>query len=76
MPQSERAAKTSRVIPESPTQELKRRSRATSIPQRTPGLRERPTANTENKRPQSSSSAQRTPKLRMQSPQKVSDCSM
>ncbi|KAJ5656380.1 hypothetical protein N7507_008330 [Penicillium longicatenatum] len=71
MPQSERAAKTSRVIPESPTQELKRRSRATSIPQRTPGLRERPSANTENKRPQSSSSAQRTPKLRMQSPQKL-----
>ncbi|KAJ6102554.1 Protein of unknown function DUF3507 [Penicillium sp. IBT 16267x] len=71
MLQTEGAAKTSRVIPDSPTQELKRRSRATSIPQRTPGLRERPSANTENKRPQSSSSAQRTPKLRMQSPQKL-----
>ncbi|KAJ5654034.1 hypothetical protein N7490_001037 [Penicillium lividum] len=71
MPQTDRAAKTSRAIPDSPAQETKRRSRATSIPQRTPGLRERPATNAENKRPQSSSSSQRTPKLRMQSPQKL-----
>lgn len=74
-PQTERANKTKSDIPDSPSQEGKRRSRATSIPQRTTGLRERPTVNSADpKRPQSSSSAQRPQKLRMQSPQKVSYC--
>lgn len=75
MPQTERTNKTRGDIPGSPSQETKRRSRATSIPQRTTGLRERPAVNTsEGKRPQSSSSAQKPHKLRMQSPQKVSQC--
>ncbi|KAJ5279432.1 Protein of unknown function DUF3507 [Penicillium angulare] len=73
IPQSERATKAQRDIPESPTQETKRRSRATSIPQRPAGLRERSTVNVESKRPQSASSSQRTSKLRMQSPQKLRD---
>ncbi|KAJ6036948.1 hypothetical protein N7540_001227 [Penicillium herquei] len=73
MPQSERASKPQRDIPDSPTQETKRRSRATSIPQRPTGLRERSTVNTETRRPQSASSSQRTQKLRMQSPQKLRD---
>lgn len=71
LPQTDRTTKTKSGIPDSPTQETKRRSRATSIPQRTPGLRERSTANSsDSKRPQSSSS-QKPQKLRMQSPQKV-----
>lgn len=71
--QTERTSKTKSDIPDSPSQEGKRRSRATSIPQRTTGLRERPIVNNSDpKRPQSSSSAQRLQKLRMQSPQKVS----
>ncbi|KAJ5587335.1 uncharacterized protein N7459_003100 [Penicillium hispanicum] len=74
LPQTERATKTKSDIPESPTQETKRRSRATSIPQRTGGLRERPTVNgSDSKRPQSSSSSQKPQKLRMQSPQKLRD---
>lgn len=75
MCEPDRSSKTLPDIPDSPTQESKRRSRATSIPQRPGGLRERSTVNTEIRRPQSSSS-QRTPKLRMQSPQKVglSEC--
>lgn len=73
VPQTEHGAKTKPDIPDSPSQETKRRSRATSIPQRTPGLRERSTVNsTDSKRPQSSSSSQKPQKLRMQSPQKVS----
>lgn len=74
MPQTERTNKTKSDIPVSPSQETKRRSRATSIPQRTTGLRERPAVNSsDSKRPQSSS-AQKPHKLRMQSPQKVSYC--
>lgn len=70
--QAERSTNSKSDIPDSPTQETKRRSRATSIPQRTPGLRERPAINgAEQKRPQSSSSSQKPQKLRMQSPQKV-----
>ncbi|KAJ6119721.1 Protein of unknown function DUF3507 [Penicillium sp. IBT 18751x] len=69
---TDRAAQNKPDIPESPSQEHKRRSRATSIPQRTPGLRDRSIANsTEVKRPQSSSSSQKPQKLRMQSPQKL-----
>ena len=71
LPQTERAPKTQLDIPESPAQESQRRSRALSIPQRPTGLRERPTVNTESRRPQSASSSQRTQRLRMQSPQKV-----
>lgn len=72
VPQTERPTKSKSHIPESPTQEINRRSRATSIPQRTPGLRERaPLNGPEIKRPQSSSSSQKPQKLRMQSPQKV-----
>ena len=72
VPQTDRAAKNKPHIPESPNQENKRRSRATSIPQRTAGLRERSTVNSpDSKRPQSSSS-QKPQKLRIQSPQKVS----
>lgn len=76
MPQAERTYKTKSDIPDSPSQETKRRSRATSIPQRTTGLRERSTVNnsSDSKRPQSSSSAHKPQKLRMQSPQKVSHC--
>ncbi|KAJ5370844.1 uncharacterized protein N7496_006936 [Penicillium cataractarum] len=72
VPQTERSTKSKSHIPDSPTQEAKRRSRATSIPQRTPGLRERaPVNGPEIKRPQSSSSSQKPQKLRMQSPQKL-----
>ncbi|KAJ5690271.1 hypothetical protein N7462_004663 [Penicillium macrosclerotiorum] len=72
MPQTERSTKTKSDIPDSPTQETKRRSRATSIPQRSAGLRERaPVNGPEIKRPQSSSSSQKPQKLRMQSPQKL-----
>lgn len=74
MPLAERSTKATADLPDSPTQEAKRRSRATSIPQRTPGLRERPAVNgSDSKRPQSSSSPQKTQKLRMQSPQKLRD---
>lgn len=73
MPQTERINNTKCDIPNSPNEEAKRRSRATSIPQRNGGLRERSTVNnSDSKRPQSSSSAQKQQKLRMQSPQKVS----
>lgn len=57
----------------SPTQDSKRRSRATSIPTRGTGLRERPTLvnHSDTKRPDSLISSQKQQKLRMQSPQKV-----
>ncbi|KAJ5159990.1 uncharacterized protein N7482_006994 [Penicillium canariense] len=72
VPQTERSTKSKSHIPESPTQENKSRSRATSIPQRNAGLRERAAVNgPEIKRPQSSSSSQKQQKLRMQSPQKL-----
>ncbi|KAF7720323.1 Uncharacterized protein PECH_003443 [Penicillium ucsense] len=72
VPQRERSIQSKFQHAGSPPQESKRRSRATSIPQRTPALRERaPTNGTEVRRPQSSSSSQRPPKLRMQSPQKL-----
>jgi len=71
--QTEHAAKNKPDIPESPNQEASRRSRATSIPQRSAGLRERSTVHgADSKRPQSSSASQKPHKLRMQSPQKVS----
>lgn len=71
-PYTERATKSRRDISESPGEEAKRGPRASSIPQRTPGLRERPSSNvSENKRPQSSSSSQKPQRARMQSPQKV-----
>ncbi|KAJ5408909.1 hypothetical protein N7509_002792 [Penicillium cosmopolitanum] len=71
---ADRSTKTKADLSDSSTQESRRRSRTTSIPQRTPGLRERPAANgSESKRPQSSSSPQKTQKLRMQSPQKLRD---
>ncbi|EAW13055.1 putative Rho guanyl nucleotide exchange factor [Aspergillus clavatus NRRL 1] len=60
----------------SPTQDLKRRSRATSIPSsRSVGLKERPglVKASDPKRPQALHSAQRSLKLRMQSPQKLRD---
>ncbi|KAI9045203.1 putative Rho guanyl nucleotide exchange factor [Aspergillus affinis] len=60
----------------SPTGELKRRSRATSIPSsKHPGLKERavPVNGSDTKRPTSSSSPQKPQKLRMQSPQKLRD---
>ncbi|KAJ5832393.1 hypothetical protein N7474_000704 [Penicillium riverlandense] len=74
-PLTERIAKANPDAQDSPLQESKRRSRATSIPQRTPGLRERPSTNgSDTKRPQSSSSSpQKSQKLRMQSPQKLRD---
>ena len=73
LPQTEQGTKPRSDMTESPAQESKRRSRATSIPQRTGGLRERPAVNgSENKRPLSSSSSQKLQKMRMQSPQKVS----
>lgn len=71
-PPTEQTTRTKNDVPESPMQEAKRRSRATSIPQRTTGLRERTLNGSDNKRPQSSSS-QKQQKLRMQSPQKVSN---
>ncbi|CAG8124771.1 unnamed protein product [Penicillium salamii] len=71
-PYTERATKSRRDISESPGEEAKRGPRASSIPQRTPGLRERPSSNvSENKRPQSSSSSQKPQRARMQSPQKL-----
>ncbi|KAJ5246225.1 hypothetical protein N7468_001208 [Penicillium chermesinum] len=73
VPQPEGPSKAQNDIPDSPTQESKRRSRATSIPQKTGGLRERSAVNTDGQRPQSSSSSQRTPRPRMQSPQKLRD---
>lgn len=74
LPQTENATKEKSDIPESEGQETKRRSRATSIPSRPTGLRERPTVNgSEPKRPQSSSGSQKPQKLRMQSPQKLRD---
>ncbi|KAI9928281.1 hypothetical protein MW887_002314 [Aspergillus wentii] len=60
----------------SPPQDIKRRSRATSIPHsRATGLKERPTAvnGSDIKRAQPSSSTQKPQKLRMQSPQKLRD---
>lgn len=74
VPQTERINNAKCDIPDSPSSEAKRRSRATSIPQRPAGLRERSAINSfDGKRPQSSSSAQaqKPQKLRMQSPQKV-----
>jgi hypothetical protein len=69
-PFTERASKSRGSVSESPADE-NRRSRASGIPQRTPGLRERPTTNgSDSRRPQSSSSSQK-PRIRMQSPQKV-----
>lgn len=69
-PQTERTTKLRRDVSVSPGEEAKRGPRASSIPQRTPGLRERPTTNgSESKRPQSS--LQKPQKPRMQSPQKV-----
>ncbi|KAJ5098452.1 hypothetical protein N7532_005453 [Penicillium argentinense] len=74
-PHTEPSTKTKPDLPESPPPDTKRRSRATSIPQRTPGLRERPATNgSDTLRPQSSSSSPQKPqKLRMQSPQKLRD---
>ncbi|KAI2789796.1 hypothetical protein POX_d05294 [Penicillium oxalicum] len=72
IPQRERSIQSKYQNPESPPQDTKRRSRATSIPQRTPALRERaPVNGSEVRRPQSSSASQRPQKLRMQSPQKL-----
>jgi hypothetical protein len=69
-PYTERTSKSRGSVSESPADE-NRRSRASGIPQRMPGLRERPTTNgSDSRRPQSSSSSQK-PKIRMQSPQKV-----
>ena len=71
-PQAERTTKSKGGVSESPVEESRRRSHTSGIPQRTPGLRERPTVNgSDTKRPQSSSSLQRPHKPRMQSPQKV-----
>ncbi|OQD81401.1 hypothetical protein PENANT_c027G09224 [Penicillium antarcticum] len=71
-PYTERTSKSRGSVSESPADE-NRRSRASGIPQRTPGLRERPTINgSDSRRPQSSSSSQK-PKIRMQSPQKLRD---
>ncbi|CAG7997950.1 unnamed protein product [Penicillium olsonii] len=71
-PYTERTTKSRRDVSESPGEEAKRGPRASSIPQRTPGLRERPANNgSENKRPQSSSSSQKPQRARMQSPQKL-----
>lgn len=74
LPQTDRPARKKSEVSTSPTQESKRRSRATSIPNsRSHGLKERPTPvnGSDIKRPQSSSSSQKPQKLRMQSPQKV-----
>ncbi|GFF41545.1 hypothetical protein IFM61606_00866 [Aspergillus udagawae] len=60
----------------SPTQEQKRRLRALSIPSsRNVGLKERPVLvnGSDPRRLQNLASSQRTPKLRMQSPQKLRD---
>ncbi|KAJ5747430.1 uncharacterized protein N7511_009126 [Penicillium nucicola] len=71
-PYTERTSKSRGSVSESPADE-NRRSRASGIPQRTPGLRERPSTNgSDSRRPQSSSSSQK-PKPRMQSPQKLRD---
>jgi hypothetical protein len=72
-PHTDRTNKLRRDVSESPNEEPRRQSRATSIPQRAPGLRERPSTNGSDtsKRPQSSSSSSKPQKARMQSPQKV-----
>ncbi|KAL4890205.1 hypothetical protein BDV59DRAFT_98166 [Aspergillus ambiguus] len=74
--QADRSPKKKVDGPVSPTQESKRRSRATSIPSsKTNGLKERPVPvnGADVKRPQSSSGPQKPQKLRMQSPQKLRD---
>ncbi|KAI9376340.1 hypothetical protein BJX61DRAFT_530895 [Aspergillus egyptiacus] len=58
----------------SPSQDLKRRSRAQSIPSKGPGLRERLQVNgSEIKHLQSSSSLTRSQRIRLQNPQKFRD---
>ncbi|OJJ37231.1 hypothetical protein ASPWEDRAFT_108563 [Aspergillus wentii DTO 134E9] len=74
--QTERTANKKSDGSSSPPQDIKRRSRATSIPHsRATGLKERPTAvnGSDIKRAQPSSSTQKPQKLRMQSPQKLRD---
>ncbi|PWY84929.1 rho guanyl nucleotide exchange factor [Aspergillus heteromorphus CBS 117.55] len=76
LPQTERVSRKKGDTSVSPTQETKRRSRATSIPSsRAPGLKERPVQvnGTDPRRLQPTSSSQKTPKLRLQSPQKLRD---
>lgn len=69
---TDRSPRKKKDASESP-QEPKRRSRATSIPARNPGLKERPVPvnGSDVKRPPSSLSPPKPQKLRMQSPQKV-----
>ncbi|PLB42070.1 putative Rho guanyl nucleotide exchange factor [Aspergillus candidus] len=72
---TDRSPRKKKDASESP-QEPKRRSRATSIPARNPGLKERPVPvnGSDVKRPTSSLSSPPKPqKLRMQSPQKLRD---
>ncbi|KAJ5120627.1 uncharacterized protein N7515_010015 [Penicillium bovifimosum] len=70
---TDRTTKFRRDASVSPADESRRRSNASSIPQRTLGLRERPTTNVSDiKRPQSASSS-KPQKPRMQSPQKLRD---
>lgn len=72
--QTERSPRKKGEASVSPTGEIKRRSRATSIPSsRHAGLKERaaPINGSDPKRPSISSSPQKPQKLRMQSPQKV-----
>ncbi|PYH96294.1 rho guanyl nucleotide exchange factor [Aspergillus ellipticus CBS 707.79] len=83
LPQTERASRKKGDTSVSPTQEPKRRSRALSIPSRAlsipssraPGLKERPVQvnGSDGRRLQPTSSSQKTPKLRLQSPQKLRD---
>ncbi|GLA20560.1 hypothetical protein AnigIFM62618_009135 [Aspergillus niger] len=75
LPQTERATRRKGEASVSPTQEAKRRSRATSIPSsRAPGLKERPLqVNGSDARRLQPTSSQKTPKMRLQSPQKLRD---
>ncbi|PWY95851.1 Rho guanyl nucleotide exchange factor [Aspergillus sclerotioniger CBS 115572] len=75
LPQTERATRKKGDASVSPTQESKRRSRATSIPSsRAPGLKERPIqVNGSDARRLQPTSSQKAPKLRLQSPQKLRD---
>ncbi|PYH44545.1 putative Rho guanyl nucleotide exchange factor [Aspergillus saccharolyticus JOP 1030-1] len=76
LPQTDRAPRKKTDASVSPPPDIKRRSRATSIPSsRAPGLKERPMPinGADARRLQPTLGSQRTPKLRLQSPQKLRD---
>ncbi|OJJ98787.1 hypothetical protein ASPACDRAFT_44416 [Aspergillus aculeatus ATCC 16872] len=76
LPQTDRAPRKKADATGSPPLDIKRRSRATSIPSsRVPGLKERPMQinGSDARRLQPTLGSQKTPKLRLQSPQKLRD---